>query len=145
MLRVVWLNVSCCIRNTVQCRVWNAHHPQEFVTIRVYTLSGKLVRAVDAWGTAPSFLVFRRVSRCFITAYEFIAPENLEIQRNLQHKNFGRSSFLVFFSHLSCAHSLFYHAHFSSESRISAGAAFNDSPRWTFAPTVPRALHIKVL
>ncbi|EYB81981.1 hypothetical protein Y032_0370g92 [Ancylostoma ceylanicum] len=57
----------------------------------------------------------------------------------------GRSSFLVFFSHLSCAHSLFYHAHFSSESRISAGAAFNDSPRWTFAPTVPRALHIKVL
>ncbi|EYC13726.1 hypothetical protein Y032_0043g890 [Ancylostoma ceylanicum] len=55
----------------------------------LYSVGGKLVRAVDAWETAPSFLVFRRASRCFITAYEFTVPENLEIQRNLQHKNFA--------------------------------------------------------
>ncbi|EYC33551.1 hypothetical protein Y032_0002g855 [Ancylostoma ceylanicum] len=70
------------------CRVWNAHHPQELVTKRAYTLSGKLGHAVGAWETAPSSLIFRRVSCCLITAYEFIVPENLEIQRNLQHKNF---------------------------------------------------------
>ncbi|EYC35208.1 hypothetical protein Y032_1113g3626 [Ancylostoma ceylanicum] len=69
--------------NIVQCSVWNAHHPQEFVTIRAHTLGGKLVRAGDAWEAAPLFLVFRCVSRCFITAYEFIDHENLEIQRNL--------------------------------------------------------------
>ncbi|EYC15189.1 hypothetical protein Y032_0037g3371 [Ancylostoma ceylanicum] len=73
------------------CGVWNAHHPHEFATIRAHTLSGKLVRAVDAWETAPSFLILRRVSRCFITAYEFIVSENLEIQRNLQHKDFRGS------------------------------------------------------
>ncbi|EYB84315.1 hypothetical protein Y032_0319g2371 [Ancylostoma ceylanicum] len=70
------------------CSVWNAQHPHDFDALRAYTLSGKLVRAVDAWETAPSFPVFRRVSRRFITAYEFIVPENLEIERNLQHKNF---------------------------------------------------------
>ncbi|EYC04121.1 hypothetical protein Y032_0089g2224 [Ancylostoma ceylanicum] len=36
----------------------------------------------------------------------------------------GGSSFLVFFSHVQCGHSLFNHSHLSSESRISAGAAF---------------------
>ncbi|EYB90123.1 hypothetical protein Y032_0223g2667 [Ancylostoma ceylanicum] len=65
-----------------------AHQPQDFVALRADTLSGKLVSAVDTWKTAPSFPIFRRVSRYFITAYEFIVPENLEIQRNLQHENF---------------------------------------------------------
>ncbi|EYC15892.1 hypothetical protein Y032_0035g3030 [Ancylostoma ceylanicum] len=71
-----------------ECRVWNAHHPEEFVTIHAYTLSGKLVQAVDAWETAPSFLVFLRVLRCFIIADEFTVSDNLKIQRNLEHENF---------------------------------------------------------
>ncbi|EYC01069.1 hypothetical protein Y032_0110g139 [Ancylostoma ceylanicum] len=53
----------------------------------VRVAGGKLVRAVDASETA-AFPVFGGLSRCFIIAYEFIAPDNLNIQRNLEHENF---------------------------------------------------------
>ncbi|EYC17201.1 hypothetical protein Y032_0031g2331 [Ancylostoma ceylanicum] len=39
-----------------------------------------------SWATVPSSPVVRRVSRCSITAYELIVPENLGIKRNLQYE-----------------------------------------------------------
>ncbi|EYC22473.1 hypothetical protein Y032_0017g3373 [Ancylostoma ceylanicum] len=61
-------------------RVRRQPDDQDFIVLRACTLSGKLVRAVDAWNTTPSLLVFRRVSRYSTTANDIIFAE---IPRNL--------------------------------------------------------------